>query len=134
MSGRENNPCHSEPGAKPTGSIEKNLCHSEPGRRAGEEPAFVAATLTRFLVAISILWFPAAMAAQSPQYLLAAGRVDQALQTLEQQIRTAPTAETYNLFCRAHFELGAWDAGISACEKATALEPNNGLYHLWLGR
>jgi tetratricopeptide (TPR) repeat protein len=72
--------------------------------------------------------------AQSAQDLLAAGRVDQAIQTLEQQIHTTPTAENYNLLCRAHFELGAWDAGIPACEKATALEPDNGLYHLWLGR
>jgi tetratricopeptide (TPR) repeat protein len=72
--------------------------------------------------------------AQSPQELLAAGRVDQAIQTLEQQIHSAPTAENHNLLCRAHFELGAWDAGIPACEKATALEPDNGLYHLWLGR
>ena len=78
--------------------------------------------------------FSPALSAQAPQDFLATGHVDQALQTLEQQIRTAPNAETYNLLCRAHFELGAWDAGISACEKATALEPNNGLYHLWLGR
>jgi tetratricopeptide (TPR) repeat protein len=73
-------------------------------------------------------------AAQSPQDLLSTGHVDQAIQTLAQQIRIAPTAENYNLLCRAHFELGAWDAGIPACEKATSLEPDNGLYHLWLGR
>jgi tetratricopeptide (TPR) repeat protein len=73
-------------------------------------------------------------AAQSAQDLLSTGHVDQAIQTLEQQIRIAPTAENYNLLCRAHFELGAWDAGIPACEKATSLEPDNGLYHLWLGR
>jgi tetratricopeptide (TPR) repeat protein len=71
---------------------------------------------------------------ESPQDLLAAGRVDQALETLHQQIHSAPTAETYNLLCRAHFELGAWDAGISFCEKAITIEPDNGLYHLWLGR
>ena len=73
-------------------------------------------------------------AAQTPQDLLAAGRVDQALQTIEQQILTSPTAESYNLLCRAHFELEAWDAAIPACEKASSLAPNNGLYHLWLGR
>ena len=53
---------------------------------------------------------------------------------LEQQIRSAPTAEAYNLLCRAHFELDNWDAGIPACEKAVTLAPDNGLYHLWLGR
>jgi tetratricopeptide (TPR) repeat protein len=73
-------------------------------------------------------------ASQTPQDLLAAGRVDQAIQTLEQQIQTTPTAESYNLLCRAYFQLGAWDVGIPACEKAVSLEPDNGLYHLWLGR
>jgi tetratricopeptide (TPR) repeat protein len=73
-------------------------------------------------------------ASQTPQDLLSAGRVDQAIQTLEQQLQTAPNAETYNLLCRGYFQLGAWDAGIPACEKAAALEPDNSLYHLWLGR
>ena len=30
--------------------------------------------------------------------------------------------------------MGDWDRGISACEKAVALDPNNSRYHLWLGR
>jgi tetratricopeptide (TPR) repeat protein len=77
---------------------------------------------------------PLPLAAQNPEALLATGRVDQAIQTLEQQLRSAPTADAYNLLCRAHFELDDWDAGISACEKAVALAPYNGLYHLWLGR
>jgi tetratricopeptide (TPR) repeat protein len=86
-------------------------------------------------VVIGLLGFTAfALAGQSPQDLLAAGRVDQAMQVLEQQIQDAPTAGSYNLFCRAQFELGAWDAGIPSCEKAAELAPNNGLYHLWLGR
>jgi tetratricopeptide (TPR) repeat protein len=72
--------------------------------------------------------------AQTPHDLLSTGHVDQAIQTFEQQIQTAPTAEAYNLLCRARFELGAWDAGIPACEKAAALAPDNSLYHLWLGR
>jgi len=77
---------------------------------------------------------PCSLAAQNPQELLSTGRVDQAIQTLGQQIPTSPTAEAYNLLCRAHFELGAWDAGIYACEKASSLAPDNSLYHLWLGR
>jgi tetratricopeptide (TPR) repeat protein len=72
--------------------------------------------------------------AETPQELLSAGRVDQLRQILEQQIQRAPTAETYNLLCRADFELDAWDEGIPACEKAVSLAPNDGLYHLWLGR
>src|SRR6266852_5209749 len=146
MSARKNNSCHSEASpqhtcrskASPMQSCHsearpKHSCHSEPGVKPGEEPAD-AARLVGFLIGISLLSFSPPLSAQAPQDFLATGHVDQALQTLKQQIRTAPNAEIYNLLCRAHFELGAWDAGISACEKATALEPNKGLYHLWLGR
>lgn len=112
-----------------------DLCHSEPGDKPGEEHAFQLAPKARFLIALlSLLLVPYCLAAEPPETLLAAGRVDQAMQILEQQIRRAPTAEAYNLLCRAHFELDNWDAGIPACEKAVALAPDNGLYHLWLGR
>src|SRR5579863_10416221 len=72
--------------------------------------------------------------AETPQNLLDAGRPEKAVQTLQRQIESTPTAEAYNLLCRAKFELDAWDAGIPACEKATAMAPHNALYHLWLGR
>src|ERR1700691_4003659 len=95
----------------------------------------ITTRLARFLIALlSLLSVPFLRAAETPQALLVAGRVDQAVETLDQQIRTAPTAEAYNLLCRAHFELDDWDAGIPSCEKAVSLAPNNGLYHLWLGR
>ncbi len=83
---------------------------------------------------IFLLAIPLSVAAQAPRDLLASGHVDEALQTLNQQAQTAPTGETFNLLCRAHFELGEWDAAISSCERAVALAPNNSLYHLWLGR
>src|ERR1700733_4946617 len=88
----------------------------------------------RWILALAMLWSPVSMAAETPQDLLAAGRVDQVIDTIEPQARAAPSAEAYNLLCRAHFELEAWDAGIPDCEKAVSLAPNNGLYHLWLGR
>jgi tetratricopeptide (TPR) repeat protein len=114
----------------------RDPCHSEPGLKPGEESAFKIARLARLPMAWLFLLstLSPALVAQTPQDLLAAGRVDQATQSLEQQIRTAPTPEAYNLLCRAHLELEDWDAGIPFCEKATALEPANGLYHLWLGR
>ncbi|MGB8730117.1 MAG: tetratricopeptide repeat protein [Candidatus Sulfotelmatobacter sp.] len=86
------------------------------------------------VVCLCLLSFSLAAAADAPQQLLAAGRVDQAVQTLEQQIQSSPSAQAYNLLCRAQFELDDWDAGIPACEKAVSLAPSNGLYHLWLGR
>ena len=74
-------------------------------------------------------------AATTPKELLAAGRVDEAIQTLQQRIDHSPNdAESYNLLCRAYFMLEEWDWGISACERAVSLEPNNSLYHLWLAR
>ena len=98
-------------------------------------PASVAGSRAfEFILWLSILFLPVLVAAETPEDLLAAGRVDEALQTLERQVRNSPTAEGYNLLCRAHFELGAWDAGIPACEKAVALAPDNSFYHLWLGR
>jgi tetratricopeptide (TPR) repeat protein len=67
--------------------------------------------------------------------LLAAGRVDDAIIALRGKINSSPNdADSYNLLCRAYFALGNWDPGVTACEKAVALSPNNGEYHLWLGR
>ena len=96
----------------------------------------VAARLGLLLavLSLSLLTVSVAFASGSPEDLLAAGRVDQAVQDLDRQIEVSPTAESYNLLCRAQFELDAWDAGIRDCERATELAPDNALYHLWLGR
>ena len=88
---------------------------------------------------VALIFFPLllslAAAANSPQDLLAAGRVDEAINTLQGQISVRPdSAESYNLLCRAYFSLGDWDHAVSACQKAVSLEPNNSNYHLWLGR
>jgi tetratricopeptide (TPR) repeat protein len=86
------------------------------------------------LLLLSLLLEPLS-AAPSPQELLAAGRVDDAIQTLQQQIgHSASDAESYNLLCRAYFMLEEWDRGISACERARDLDPHKSLYFLWLGR
>src|SRR5579864_2249477 len=74
-------------------------------------------------------------AAVSAKDLLATGHADEAIQTLEQQIRhAAPDAESDNLLCRAYFMIAEWDRGIPLCERATKLDPEKSLYHLWLGR
>ena len=76
-----------------------------------------------------------AMAANTPQDLLAAGRVDEAINTLQGQISATPdSAQSYNLLCRAYFSLADWDHAVSACQRAVNLEPDNSDYHLWLGR
>jgi tetratricopeptide (TPR) repeat protein len=90
-----------------------------------------SASLFLFLV-VPLL---AAQAATSPKELLASGHVDEAIRTLEQQVAgSAPDAESYNLLCRSYFMIDEWDRGISACERASALDPQKSLYHLWLGR
>ena len=67
--------------------------------------------------------------------LLAAGKVDEAIAQLHGQINTSPNdAVAHNLLCRAYFTLGDWDRGISSCEKAVSLAPDNSQFHLWLGR
>jgi tetratricopeptide (TPR) repeat protein len=67
--------------------------------------------------------------------LLAQGRVDEAIATLQKKISISPNdAGAENLLCRAYFTLGQWDQGIAACQKAIALDPRNSRYHLWLGR
>ncbi len=76
-----------------------------------------------------------AAADESAPALLAAGRADDAITTLHSKISASPSdGEAYNLLCRAYFSMGDWDRGISACEKAVALAPNNSRYHMWLGR
>jgi tetratricopeptide (TPR) repeat protein len=76
-----------------------------------------------------------ALAATPPQELVATGQVDEAIQFLEQKVsRSVTDAESFNLLCRAYFMIDEWDRGIHACERATSIDPQNSLYHLWLGR
>ena len=87
------------------------------------------------LILASLFTVTLAVADDSAPALLAAGRVDDAITTLRSKINASPSdAEAYNLLCRAYFSMGNWDRGISACEKAIALDPNNSRYHMWMGR
>jgi Tfp pilus assembly protein PilF len=73
--------------------------------------------------------------ADSAQAMLAAGRVDDAITELNGRLSSAPTdAESANLLCRAYFALDDWNRAESSCRKAVSLAPENGSFHLWLGR
>jgi tetratricopeptide (TPR) repeat protein len=77
----------------------------------------------------------AANAAPTTEALLAEGRVDDAVTSLESRINTAPNdAKSYNLLCRAYLALENWDRGIPACQAAVSLDSGNSDYHMWLGR
>lgn len=83
---------------------------------------------------LAALWLPAT-ADDNASSKLSSGRVDEAILSLQQEIAASPNdAKAHNLLCRSYLTLGSWDRGIAACEKAVSLEPNNFLYHLWLGR
>jgi tetratricopeptide (TPR) repeat protein len=74
-------------------------------------------------------------AADAPADLLAQGRVDDAIASLQNKLSSSPNdASSHHFLCRAYYALGRWDAGIPECEKAIALEPGNSQFHLWAGR
>jgi tetratricopeptide (TPR) repeat protein len=70
----------------------------------------------------------------SAESLLAQGRVDDVISSLQTKVNSAPDAASYNLLCRAYMLLEDWDAGIRTCQKAVTLVPASSRYHLWLGR
>jgi len=77
----------------------------------------------------------AASAAPSAEALLAQGRVDDAINSLQAKLSDVPSdADSYNLLCRSYFVLDNWDAGIGACQKAVSLQPSNSDFHMWLAR
>ncbi len=87
----------------------------------------------------SVFFFSLLFAATTPAMadsagdLLAAGRIDDAITTLNGRLSSSPTdAKSSNLLCRAYFALEEFDRAESACRTAIALEPNNGRYHRWM--
>jgi len=92
----------------------KRLCHY---------PVFFV-----FLFALSAPGF-----ADSARDMLAAGRIDDAISTLNERLSSSPTdAESANLLCRAYFALDQFDRAEPSCKKAISLEPNNSRYHRWM--
>jgi tetratricopeptide (TPR) repeat protein len=91
----------------------------------------------RHLSLVFVLCLVSALAFALPSMLqlLTEGRVDTAVPSLEEQVDHSPKdAAAYNLLCRAYFMMEEWDRGISNCERATSLDPQNSSYQLWLGR
>ena len=87
-----------------------------------------------FATVFAIL-LPVTQASASPSELLAAGRVDDLIATLQSQLQSSPNdAASYHYLCRAYFAVQDFDRAIFACERATTLSTNNSDYHLWLGR
>lgn len=87
------------------------------------------------LVLLFATFLPLTQAAASPSEMLAAGRVDDVIASMQAKLEKSPSdAAAHNYLCRAYFSVEDWDNAISACEKAVSLDPGNSNYHLWLGR
>jgi tetratricopeptide (TPR) repeat protein len=88
------------------------------------------------VVTVSFLFFfSLAARADSPKDMLAAGRVDDAINALNGKTSSNPRdAESIHLLCRAYFQYEDWDRAESRCKMATELQPNNSGFHRWLGR
>jgi len=88
-----------------------------------------------FLVLLMLIALLTASVADTPQDLLTAGRIDDAIADLNRRLSSVPSdAEASNLLCRAYYALGEWDRAEPLCRKATVLDPGNSRFHLWLGR
>jgi tetratricopeptide (TPR) repeat protein len=88
-----------------------------------------------FFALLLLIAAATASSADSAKAMLAAGRVDEAITELNGRLSSASAdAESSNLLCRAYFALDNWDRAEASCKKAVALDPQNGRYHLWLGR
>src|SRR5579863_6229512 len=95
-----------------------------------------------FRVLISLAMFVAspfvlmadARVTDSAKDMLAAGRIDDAINELNGRLAAAPSdAESSNLLCRAYFRLEACDRAESSGEKVVSLDPEISRFHLWLG-
>jgi tetratricopeptide (TPR) repeat protein len=91
--------------------------------------------ILQLLLGVVVFVFCEATFAVDARDMLAAGRVDEAISALNGRLSSGPAdPESLNLLCRAYFAAEDWDRAEAACKKAVELDPNNGRFHLWLGR
>lgn len=78
---------------------------------------------------------PPRPAAAAPVEMIAAGRIDEAVNLLRARVTASPTdAEGFNLLARAYYAEERWDEAVHAAERSIALQPDNSNYHMWLAR
>jgi len=95
----------------------------------------ISHTSRLLFVFIALLAATTASVTDSAREMLSAGRIDEAIAELNGRLSSAPAdAESANLLCRAYFALEDWNRAETSCKKASALDPNNSRFHLWLGR
>ncbi|HZC43390.1 MAG TPA: tetratricopeptide repeat protein, partial [Acidobacteriaceae bacterium] len=66
---------------------------------------------------------------------LSNGHANDAVALLQQQLSAdSANAADHNFLCRVYIQEELWTDAQQECIRAVALEPNNSLYHQWLGR
>lgn len=89
----------------------------------------------RLLFVAAILGSTALAADPAVSGMLSAGRVDDAIRTLNTLVAANPrNSEAYGQLCRAYYFLEDYDNAIANCERAVQLDPKSSSHHLWLGR
>jgi tetratricopeptide (TPR) repeat protein len=113
-----------------------SIQHSTPLRHfAKGEALYVSWMVARLVLPLMLFFAGQNCRAATPQQMLAAGQVDDAIPALSDQLKASPNdAASHNLFCRAYYMIEDWDSGVPHCERATTLDPANSLYFDWLGR
>ncbi len=82
------------------------------------------------LFALLFVLSTASLADPEASQLLSTGHVNEAVGLLTSR----QDAQSLNLLSRAYFAMERWDEAVKYGEKAVSLEPQNSIYHLWLGR
>ena len=92
--------------------------------------------MKKSLLCFLVLFLGTALAAPlTPEQLLSAGRVDEAVKVLKERTAGAANdAEAWHLLCRSYYAKARWDDAIAAGKRAVDLKPDSSDYHLWLGR
>ena len=72
----------------------------------------------------------ASSAEPAASQLLSLGRMNDAVNVLSSRA----DAESLNQLSRAYYAMEQWDEAVRYGERAVSLDPNNAMYHLWLGR
>lgn len=84
---------------------------------------------------VFVVFASRAQAADADVQLIRSGRIDQAINQLQERVRNNPSdAESLNLLARAYYSVENWDEAIAANQKALKIQPNSSDFHTWMGR
>lgn len=86
-------------------------------------------------VALALSTAALAVSAMQPEELIKAGKADEARRVLGAELEQNPgNAAACNQLSRVYYQLESWDSALRMAEKASALDPDNASFHLWVGR